>query len=76
MTITYQCKHCKTKLGSLDSETLNVEQINWQLLSAEEKQQLMAHHHQQTITLHVICEYCQQLLEQHPHYHELDHFIQ
>ncbi|GAB2564053.1 anti-sigma-F factor Fin [Gracilibacillus alcaliphilus] len=76
MTINYVCKHCRTELGSLQSQVLDLEQIDWQLLSDKEKQQLMAYHQDQTITFQVICEYCQQLLEQNPQYHELDYFIQ
>jgi hypothetical protein len=55
---------------------LDLEKIGWNVLSTEEKNQLMNYQQDQTVTLQSICENCQQLLDQNPQYHELDYFIQ
>ncbi|WP_066185685.1 anti-sigma-F factor Fin [Gracilibacillus timonensis] len=76
MTITYKCKHCGTKMASIQPHMLDFDKIGWSFLSDEEQRELLRYHPQQQVTLFAICECCQQLLEQHPQYHEVDHFIQ
>ncbi|SHN37502.1 anti-sigma-F factor Fin [Gracilibacillus kekensis] len=76
MTLLYTCKHCGSEVGRLQPAMLDLEKIGWNVLSMEEKMKLINYRQDQTITLHSICENCQQLLDQHPQYHELDYFIQ
>ncbi|UOQ83852.1 anti-sigma-F factor Fin [Gracilibacillus salinarum] len=76
MTLIYSCKHCGTEIGRLQPHMLNLEKIGWHVLSMEEKEKLIQYHPDQPMTLQSICENCQQLLDQHPQYHELDYFIQ
>jgi len=45
-------------------------------LSVTDKQKMIRYQHNGDVHVHVICEHCEELLEQHPYYHELDYFIQ
>ncbi|GAE94186.1 Fin protein [Gracilibacillus boraciitolerans JCM 21714] len=76
MTLLYTCKHCGSEVGRLQPDMLDLDKIGWNVLSMEEKAKLLQYRHDETITLFSICENCQQLLDQHPQYHELDYFIQ
>ncbi|MDX8047536.1 anti-sigma-F factor Fin [Gracilibacillus sp. S3-1-1] len=76
MTLLYKCRHCGVEIGRLKPQMLDLEKLGWNMLTMEEKNKLMHYQPDRTVTLHAICENCEQLLEQHPQYHELDHFIQ
>ncbi|ENH97623.1 hypothetical protein J416_04466 [Gracilibacillus halophilus YIM-C55.5] len=76
MTLVYTCKHCGGEVGRINPTEINAERLGWNVLSTEERQKLMQYQPDQSINFEVICESCQQILEQNPEYHELDHFIQ
>ena len=76
MTLIYQCKHCGGEIGQINPAMIDINKIGWHVLSEEEKLRLIHYQQNKEVTLHSICESCQQLFDQNPLYHELDYFIQ
>lgn len=76
MVIRYTCKHCQQTIGTMRRETLDrLKDRNADILSGLTDDVLFQHEALFT-PIQVICEDCEQTLRDHPHYHELDHFIQ
>ncbi|RCW63050.1 anti-sigma-F factor Fin [Saliterribacillus persicus] len=76
MTIIYTCNHCHTEVGRIAHENLDLSKIGWNVLSEEERMKFLTYTPDQSLTVKTICESCQLILDQNPHYHELDFFIQ
>lgn len=76
MTLVYQCRHCGGEIGKINPNMIDIEKIGWHVLSEEEKLKLLQYHPESSVTIHTICEDCQKVFDQHPLYHELDHFKQ
>ncbi|SDK60304.1 anti-sigma-F factor Fin family protein [Sediminibacillus albus] len=76
MSIVYHCKHCRNIVGELDQQMIEAEKLGFDTLNNEEKSEMIQHQANGDVHVKTICENCQDSLEQHPHYHELDFFIQ
>ncbi|WP_371069834.1 anti-sigma-F factor Fin [Sediminibacillus sp. JSM 1682029] len=76
MSLVYQCKHCGNEVGKLNQQELDEQQLGFDTLSQDEKREMIQYQANGDVHIKTICENCQASLEQHPHYHELDHFLQ
>lgn len=76
MSIIYECRHCRRVLGELDQRTVGISDLGIDQLSQEEKNQMIKYHDDGDLSVYIICESCEASLEDNPHYHELEFFIQ
>ncbi|MGM8366142.1 anti-sigma-F factor Fin [Virgibacillus sp. W0181] len=76
MSIIYKCRHCGDEIGKLDQEMVNTSMLGWDQLSVEDKKEMIQYQSNGDVHIKAICENCEVSLGQHPHYHELDFFIQ
>ncbi|MFX3624203.1 MAG: anti-sigma-F factor Fin [Ectobacillus sp.] len=74
MNTHYYCRHCGSKVGFVKQE----QAYNTVLGQLTEQEKIEMTHFDENGNLYVktICESCEQTLEQNPHYHEYDVFIQ
>ncbi|KGX85481.1 anti-sigma-F factor Fin family protein [Pontibacillus litoralis] len=76
MAIVYQCRHCKQRLAALAHEQVNANDLGLQHLSEQERLEMIQLHENGDMQVNTICEHCQEAIELHPHYHELESFLQ
>lgn len=76
MSIVYKCRHCKHEIGRLERQVINTSLLGWDQLSAEDRKEMIEYKQNGDVHIQTICENCEASLEEHPHYHELDYFIQ
>ncbi|WP_077623906.1 anti-sigma-F factor Fin family protein [Sediminibacillus massiliensis] len=76
MSVVYRCNHCGVVVGQLDQQVLDTEKLGWNQLSQEERAEMINYQQNGDIHIKTICENCEDTFQQHPHYHELDFFIQ
>lgn len=76
IVITYQCKHCHYIIATLTDRVIDTVALGWDQLTPEEKETMITYEANGHITVHVICENCENALKQNPDYHALDHFLQ
>lgn len=76
MSIIYSCRHCGHSIGALEQTVLNHSDLGLDILSEEEKREMIHYEGNGDIHIKVICESCESLLKENPKYHELDYFIQ
>lgn len=77
MAIVYKCRHCKHVMATLHHpEQFTLKQLGLEELSNEDKQEMIQHKRNGDLHIQIICESCEEMLKQNPHYHELDSFIQ
>src|SRR5690625_4705373 len=76
MSIVYKCRHCGHVIGTIEQQIVETSMLGWDILSPEDRQDMI--HYQQNGDIHIkaICENCEDSLGRHPEYHELDYFIQ
>lgn len=76
MSFVYVCRHCGHVIGKLNKRAFSTSRLGLDQLSSSEKREMI--HHQENGDIHIqsICENCEDLLGNFPHYHELDFFIQ
>ncbi|MCM3740049.1 anti-sigma-F factor Fin family protein [Oceanobacillus luteolus] len=75
MAIIYQCRHCKEEIGRLEEQVLDAALLGIDQLTAKEKQEMLKYQEDGNIKIFAICDACEDTLQEHPHYHELDYFI-
>lgn len=76
MVIYYGCRHCGKELGMLDYKEMDLSLRFLELMEEQDMMEMVVSEKDGYLQLNVICEHCQQALEAHPNYHELDHFLQ
>lgn len=76
MSIVYKCKHCKHTIGTLRQQIVSTSMLGLERLTSSDKQRMMEYKENGDIHIHVICENCEDTLQQHPNYYELDYFLQ
>lgn len=76
MAVVYKCRHCGNVIGELNQQVVDTQTLGWDNLSSEDKQEMIQYRNNGDVHIKTICEDCQESLEQNPHYHELDFFIQ
>lgn len=75
MAIHYHCRHCGTKLGSLEQTSIHSEALGLHKLTDEERQEMVVYEQSGDIYIKAICEDCQELLDRNPDYHQYDFLI-
>ncbi|MDQ0202129.1 anti-sigma-F factor Fin family protein [Neobacillus ginsengisoli] len=76
MAIHYHCRHCGTKLGSIENASIHSETLGLHKLTEQERQEMVAYDLSAgDINITAICEDCQEALERNPEYHQYDFLI-
>ncbi|MGG5254545.1 anti-sigma-F factor Fin family protein [Neobacillus sp. SM06] len=76
MAIHYHCRHCGTKLGSVDKISIHSESLGLHKLTEQERNEMVTYGQDGDIHISSICEDCQEALERNPEYHQMDYLIQ
>ncbi|MFC2948830.1 anti-sigma-F factor Fin [Virgibacillus sediminis] len=76
MAIIYNCRHCGNVIGKLDQPVVETSMLGLDRLTSKEKQEMIYYKENGDVDIQAICEDCEDALGSHPHYHELDFFIQ
>lgn len=76
MAIHYHCRHCGTKIGSIEKNSINSESLGLQNLTEKERLEMVTYDSTGDIHITSICEDCQEALERNPDYHQFDFLIQ
>lgn len=75
MAIHYHCRHCGTKLGTIEKTSIYSETLGIHKLTEEERQEMVAYDQNGDIRITAICEDCQEALERNPEFHQYDFLI-
>lgn len=75
MSIVYSCRHCGNTIGQMERHLSSMTMLLDELTATDKRKMI---HYKQNGDVHikVICENCETSLQEHPHYYELDYFIQ
>ncbi|RAK16560.1 uncharacterized protein DUF2757 [Anoxybacillus vitaminiphilus] len=76
MALHYYCRHCGTKVGTIDRMSLYSEQLGFHHLTDKERLEMISYLANGDIHIKTICEDCQEALERNPEYHLYEKFIQ
>lgn len=76
MTIHYHCRHCGTKLGSIDKTSIHSETLGLHKLTEQERREMVAYDPSGDIHITSICEDCQEAFERNPDYYQYGFLIQ
>ncbi|WP_042220778.1 anti-sigma-F factor Fin family protein [Oceanobacillus manasiensis] len=76
MPIIYKCRHCTKEIGRLDQHVVESTMLGFDQLTTKEKEDMIKYNANGDMEIISICESCEDTLGHHPHYHELDFFIQ
>ncbi|WP_299093045.1 anti-sigma-F factor Fin family protein [uncultured Metabacillus sp.] len=76
MALHYHCRHCGVKVGSIDKMAVSSEQLGFDHLSDEERQEMITYQQNGDIQIKTICEDCQDALNRYPEFHQYESFIQ
>lgn len=76
MAIVYTCRHCGNEIGKLEQKVMDTSILGFDQLTAKEKEEMITYEKNGDVQIQSICENCEETLGNHPHYHELDFFIQ
>lgn len=76
MSIIYTCRHCGQDIGTLEQTVVDTTLLGLDKLSIGETKEMIHFKQNGDVLIQVICESCEEALEDHPQYHELDYFIQ
>ncbi|WP_455663010.1 anti-sigma-F factor Fin [Pradoshia sp.] len=76
MALHYYCRHCGHVLGNLEERHKEQYQSVLEVLTAEEREEIINYDDNGILQIRSICESCQEALENQPDYHLLDYLIQ
>ncbi|PAV28566.1 hypothetical protein CIL05_16665 [Virgibacillus profundi] len=76
MSIVYKCRHCGHVIGKLEQQVVDTSMLGLDQLTVKEKEEMIKYQNNGDVQIQAICENCEETLGQHPHYHELEFFIQ
>ncbi|MBY7141610.1 anti-sigma-F factor Fin family protein [Virgibacillus sp. NKC19-3] len=76
MAIVYKCRHCGNVIGKLEEKVVDTSLLGFDQLTTKEKREMIHYADNGDVHIQAICENCEETLGHHPHYHELDFFIQ
>jgi hypothetical protein len=75
MALHYHCRHCGTKIGTLQEQMLNTDQLGFNQLNIEDRQEMITYDSAGEIHVKAICEDCQESLQKNPDLHQHDYII-
>src|SRR5699024_3771482 len=76
LSIVYKCRHCGHTIGSLKHQVLSTSSLGLDMISAQDKREMVTYKENGDVHIQAICEGCEAALYEHPHYYELDYFLQ
>jgi hypothetical protein len=76
MALHYYCRHCGTKVGTINRMSIYSEQLGFHHLTDEERLEMISYLPNGDIQVKTICEDCQEALERNPEYYLYEKFIQ
>ena len=74
--IRYICKHCGHDLGSIDKNMLQDDRLGFQSLTPQERDDIISYEANGDMVANVVCEYCQEALENNPELMLLSNLLQ
>jgi len=66
MAIHYQCKHCRMPLGEIQTSEVSELKLGFHFLTPEERNDIISYNSNGDITVHLVCEYCDEALRNNP----------
>jgi hypothetical protein len=75
MALHYYCKHCSMKLGTIEENMIETEQLGFNQLTNEERQDMIQYDSMGDIQVKSICEDCHESLQKNPDLHQNDYII-
>lgn len=75
MALHYYCRHCGIKLGSIQQKMLQAEQLGFNQLNNEERQEMIVYDSNGDIQVKSICDDCYESLQKNPELYQNDYII-
>ncbi|MGG0739903.1 anti-sigma-F factor Fin [Niallia taxi] len=75
MAIHYNCRHCGVKLGSIDESSVETARLGFDMLTEQERAEMINYTEAGDIHIKAICEDCHESLAKNPGYYENDYLI-
>ncbi len=76
MAIHYTCRHCGTKMGTIEKTSITSASLGLDKLTEQERMEMVSYDSAGDIHITSICEDCQEALERNPDYHQFGFLIQ
>jgi hypothetical protein len=76
MALHYHCRHCGVSVGSIDAISVSSEQLGFDHLTNDERQEMITYQQNGDMYIKTICEDCQDALNRNPDFHQYESFIQ
>ncbi|WP_044641822.1 anti-sigma-F factor Fin [Risungbinella massiliensis] len=76
MAIYYQCKHCQSRLGMLEKKDVTEQELGFDRLTQEERQDIIFNDLYGDTYVHITCESCQETLDRYPERNAWSYLIQ
>jgi hypothetical protein len=75
MALHYYCRHCGIKLGTIQQHMLQAEQLGFNQLNDEERQEMIVYDSKGDIQVKSICDDCYESLQKNPELYQNDYII-
>lgn len=75
MAIKYHCRHCGVQMGTIENMSMHAEKLGFQMLTDEERAEMISYDSAGDIHIKSICEDCHESLSRNPEYHQNDYLI-
>ena len=66
MAIIYQCRHCRHQEARIDETVVSEEALGLQILTSDERKDIMTYDSDGNMRILITCEYCQEAMERSP----------
>lgn len=75
MAVHYYCRHCAAKMGTIEDSFVNEQQLGINVLTEDEKHEMIAYDSKGDIHIQAICDNCHEALTNNPDLHQYDYLI-
>jgi len=75
VAINYNCRHCGVKLGSIEAKSVETARLGFNMLTEQERAEMINYSETGDIHIKSICEDCQESIAKNPGYYETDYLI-
>lgn len=66
MAVNYICKHCRSFIGRIEQSNVTEQQLGFQLLTPEERGDIIAYDASGDVTVKIACDYCNEAINSNP----------
>lgn len=66
MAIIYQCRYCRHQVARIDEKMVSEEALGLQILTSDERKDIMTYDSGGNMLILITCEYCQEAMERSP----------